>query len=71
MAAFIPALLLAIGVSLGWRSPLTGGIFISFVAVVYALASLSHPMWILGVTLPLLVVGSLFLISYGLGKKQR
>jgi hypothetical protein len=59
----VPAALVLTVVALGWRWPSLAGAGFLLIAAAYAVAAWSHPTWIAAISLPLVVVGALFLAS--------
>ncbi|MDP4185817.1 MAG: hypothetical protein Q8862_11735, partial [Bacteroidota bacterium] len=54
-----------------WKWELIGGMLLIFLSLYYSVLSYKHLSWILGIGLPVLVIGILFLVSHSLkGKKD-
>jgi general stress protein CsbA len=58
-----PMLLLLLVVALSWRWEWIGAVVFVGLAVAYAYMARRHPMWVLGISVPLLLVGVLFMAS--------
>jgi hypothetical protein len=59
-----PALVLLLVVAVSWRREWVGGVVFTAVAVAYSVTTLHRLDWILVIAGPLLLVGSLFLLSW-------
>jgi hypothetical protein len=65
----IPALLLVVVAIIAWKWELIGGTLFILLALGYALFAMNHLMWIVGISLPLIVEGILFIWCF-LAKKK-
>ena len=66
-----PALVLLLVVAVSWRWEWVGGVVFTAVAVAYSVTTLHRLDWVLAIAGPLLVVGSLFLLSWHHHKELR
>lgn len=69
--ALTPTLALLGVVALSWRREWVGAVVFVGLAVAYAYLARRHPTWVLGISAPLLVVGLLFLGSWGHHRRLR
>lgn len=60
----IPAFALLATVVAAWRKPKFGALIFLGFAAVYAASSITHPNWILAISGPLALVGTLYLLSW-------
>lgn len=66
-----PMLVLLGVVALAWRREWVGALVFVSLAVAYAYMARQHPTWVLGIGLPLLLVGLLFLASWRQRRVER
>ena len=67
----IPAYVVLATVLIGWKWDLAGCLVYLVLALFYAFWAYHHPMWILGISMPLLVLSVLFFISWYLKYKEK
>ncbi|MBK6776320.1 MAG: hypothetical protein IPG74_10945 [Flavobacteriales bacterium] len=60
----VPAIALLAIVLLAWRWPLIGGVILLALASGYGIRAIDHPGWILAISGPLAIVGSLFISTW-------
>lgn len=63
MTHLAPAALVLAVVAVGWRWPALGGAGFIAIAAAYALAAWHQPTWVAAISMPLVLVGALFLAS--------
>lgn len=67
----LPTLLLLLIVIVAWMKPLMGGVFFWLLALAYAFFAYQHLQWVMSISLPLAIVGTLFMVSYRLENKSK
>lgn len=60
----IPGLIIAVLVIIAWRHALIGGGLFILLAIIYAFIAHDHLQWVLVISLPLFVLGALFVLSF-------
>lgn len=67
----VPAYIVLATVLIGWKWDLAGCLIYLILAVFYATWAYQHPLWILGISVPLLVLSVLFFLSWYLKRKEK
>ena len=66
----IPAYIALITVVIAWKWDLAGCLIYLVLSLFYASWAWHHPLWILGISLPLIILSILFFISWYLKRKE-
>jgi energy-coupling factor transporter transmembrane protein EcfT len=67
----VPAFIVLATVIIGWKWDLAGCLIYLVLASFYSFRTYRHPLWILAISVPLLVLSILFFISWYLKKKEK
>ncbi len=67
----VPAYIVLATVVIGWKWDLAGCYIYYTLAILYGIWAQQHLLWILGISGPLFLLGTLFLISSYLKKRER
>ena len=65
----IPAFALLATVLAAWQKPKFGALIFLGFAAIYAASAITHPSWILAISGPLALVGTLYLLSWQAGNR--
>jgi len=60
----IPGLIITVLAIIAWRHALVGGGLFILLAIIYAFVAHDHLQWVLVISLPLFVLGALFVLSF-------
>jgi hypothetical protein len=67
----VPAYIVLITLIIGWKWDLAGCLIYLVLSLFYAATAYRHPLWILAISSPLLLLSILFFISWYLRKKEK
>jgi hypothetical protein len=67
----IPAYIALVTVIIAWKWDLAGCLVYLLLSLFYASWAFHHPLWILGISVPLMALSILFFVSWYLSRKNR
>jgi len=71
LIGLVPAYIVLATVIIGWKWDLAGCLIYLVLTLSYTFLSYKHPLWLLGISLPLLILSILFFISWYLKRKEK